>query len=32
VLLFGSNQTHNARNVGTIPCRYYVVELRGSEA
>jgi len=32
VLLFGSNQMHNARNVGTTPCRYYVVELRGSEA
>ena len=32
VLVFGSNQTHNARNVGTTPCTYYVVELRGSEA
>jgi quercetin dioxygenase-like cupin family protein len=32
ILFFGSNQTHNARNVGTTPCRYYVVELRGSEA
>lgn len=32
VLLFGSNQMHNARNVGTTHCRYYVVELRGSEA
>jgi quercetin dioxygenase-like cupin family protein len=32
VLVFGSNQMHNARNAGTTPCRYYVVELRGSEA
>jgi quercetin dioxygenase-like cupin family protein len=32
VLVFGSNQTHNARNAGTTPCRYYVVELRGNEA
>jgi quercetin dioxygenase-like cupin family protein len=32
VLVFGSNQMHNARNVGRTPCRYYVVELRGSEA
>jgi quercetin dioxygenase-like cupin family protein len=32
VLVFGSNQMHNARNVGTTPCRYYVVELRGSAA
>ena len=32
VLVFGSNQTHNARNVGTTNARYYVVELRGNEA
>jgi quercetin dioxygenase-like cupin family protein len=32
VLVFGSNRMHNARNAGTTPCRYYVVELRGSEA
>ena len=32
VLTFGSNLMHNARNVGAIPCRYYVVELRGDEA
>jgi quercetin dioxygenase-like cupin family protein len=32
VLVFGSNQLHNARNVGTTPCNYYVIELRGSEA
>ena len=30
VIFFGSNQTHNARNVGMTPCRYYVVELRGA--
>ena len=32
VVVFGSNQTHNARNAGTIPSRYYIVELRGNEA
>lgn len=32
VLVFGSNQPHNARNAGTTPCRYYVVELHGSGA
>jgi quercetin dioxygenase-like cupin family protein len=32
VLVFGSNQMHNARNAGATPCRYYVVELHGSEA
>ena len=31
VLVFGSNRMHNARNAGTTPCRYYVVELRGGE-
>lgn len=30
VVYFGSNQMHNARNVGTTPCRYYVIELRGT--
>jgi XRE family transcriptional regulator, regulator of sulfur utilization len=30
VIYFGSNQMHNARNVGTTPCRYYVLELRGT--
>ena len=29
VIFFGSNQMHNARNVGTTHCRYFVVELRG---
>ena len=32
VLVFGLNQMHNARNAGATPCRYYVVELHGSEA
>ena len=27
-IYFGSNQMHNARNVGAVPCRYYVIELR----
>ncbi len=31
VIFFGSNQMHSARNVGKVPCRYYVVELRGDE-
>src|SRR4051794_10338680 len=30
VIYFGSNQTHNARNVGSKWCRYYVIELRGN--
>jgi quercetin dioxygenase-like cupin family protein len=32
IIYFGSNQMHSFRNVGTSPCRYYVVELRGKEA
>jgi quercetin dioxygenase-like cupin family protein len=32
VVIFGSNQMHNARNAGTVPSRYYIVELRGNEA
>lgn len=32
VIYFGSNQMHSARNAGTTPCRYYVIELRGNEA
>jgi quercetin dioxygenase-like cupin family protein len=32
VVVFGSNQMHNARNAGTTPSRYYIVELRGHEA
>ena len=30
-IYFGSNLTHNARNSGTTPCRYFVLELRGNE-
>jgi quercetin dioxygenase-like cupin family protein len=30
VVVFGSNQMHNARNAGTTPSRYYIVELRGN--
>jgi quercetin dioxygenase-like cupin family protein len=32
VIFVGTNQMHGMRNVGKTPCRYYVVELRGSEA
>jgi quercetin dioxygenase-like cupin family protein len=32
VVVFGSNQMHNARNAGATPSRYYVVELRGNDA
>jgi quercetin dioxygenase-like cupin family protein len=32
VIYFGSNRMHSIRNAGGTPCRYYVVELRGSEA
>ena len=32
VIYYGSNQMHSLRNAGLVPCRYYVVELRGSEA
>jgi len=32
VVVFGSNQMHNARNAGSTPSRYYIVELRGNEA
>ena len=28
VVYFGSNQMHSSRNAGTVPCRYYVLELR----
>jgi len=30
VLVFGSNKPHNVRNPGTVPAKYYVIELRGS--
>ncbi len=32
VIFVGTNQMHGMRNVGKTPCRYYVIELRGSEA
>jgi XRE family transcriptional regulator, regulator of sulfur utilization len=32
VVVFGSNQMHNARNAGAIPSRYYIVELRANES
>ena len=32
VVYLGSNQMHSVRNAGTIPARYYVIELRGREA
>jgi quercetin dioxygenase-like cupin family protein len=32
VIYFGSNQMHSVRNAGTTPVRYYVMELRGTEA
>jgi|HubBroStandDraft_2_1064218.scaffolds.fasta_scaffold382079_1 quercetin dioxygenase-like cupin family protein len=31
VIYFVSNQMHSARNAGSTPRRYYVIELRGSE-
>ncbi len=32
VIYFASNQMHNARNAGSGPLRYFVIELRGNEA
>jgi len=32
VMFFASNEMHSVRNVGTGPCSYYVIELRGKEA
>lgn len=29
---FSSNRMHSSRNVGSGPCRYYVIELRGKAA
>ena len=29
VIYYEPNRPHSLRNVGTTPCRYYVVELRG---
>jgi quercetin dioxygenase-like cupin family protein len=31
VLYYASNQMHNAKNAGSVPSRYYVIELRGNE-
>jgi quercetin dioxygenase-like cupin family protein len=31
VIFYGTNQLHNARNVGKVPARYYVIELRGDD-
>ena len=32
VIFSGPDKPHNLRNTGTVPCRYYVVELRGRNA
>ena len=32
VIFYEPNRPHNLRNAGTVPCRYYVVELRGRNA
>ena len=32
VVYYASNQMHNATNVGKVPSRYYIIELRGPEA
>ena len=29
VVYIASNEIHNAKNVGDVPSRYYIVELRG---
>jgi len=29
IIYYGSNQMHRARNAGSVPARYYVLELRG---
>jgi quercetin dioxygenase-like cupin family protein len=29
IIFYASNQMHRARNPGTVPARYYVLELRG---
>lgn len=31
VIYMGSNHMHGVRNIGTVPCRYYVLEIRGHE-
>ena len=32
VIFYEPDRPHNLRNAGTVPCRYYVVELRGRNA
>ena len=32
VIFYEPSRPHNLRNTGTVPCRYYVVELRGRNA
>ena len=32
VIFYEPDRPHNLRNTGTVPCRYYVVELRGRNA
>ena len=32
VIFYEPDRPHNLRNTGTVPCRYYVVELRGWNA
>ena len=32
VTFYASNDLHNFRNIGSTPCRYYVLELRGDAA
>jgi len=32
VIFYEPDKPHNLRNTGTVPCRYYVVELRGRHA
>ena len=32
VIFYEPDKAHNLRNTGTVPCRYYVVELRGRNA
>jgi len=29
IIFYASNQMHQVRNTGTVPARYYVIELRG---
>jgi (S)-ureidoglycine aminohydrolase len=32
VIFYDPGKPHNLRNTGAVPCRYYVVELRGRNA